>query len=494
MTKKIVRYRLERYRWEDEVKEAKKQRKKIWLIVGACILCLAAGFGIGKITNGKSSSANDKMLKIQETYSLLLDRFYFKDKVENFDQVLLDGALKGMVDATGDKHTNYFDAQEADEFITSMEGSIVGIGVSMYTLDDGFYMVSDVIKDSPAQKAGIQAGDQLTKVNGEDIGKYTLDEIVTKIKGEEGTKVKVTFLRGKQEMEYELVRKKVLSTVFSHIYQGVGVLQLNSFAQTSGEEVENHLKDMKAQGVQNLIIDLRDNGGGFLSAAQHIISCFVEDNDTVIFQSSQLNDDNMEYKRLAKVGYYPFDKIVLLVNENSASASEVMVSSLKGLYPEKCCVLGETTYGKGTVQITLPYKDGSMIKYTTAQWLSCDGKSFDEVGIKPDVEVKQPIAFSTGMPVLEEDEEYRYDTVSEVAKAVQIYLKYLGYPVTREDEYFAYESSEVLKQFQLDNGLISDGVIRKESTKALFSKCLYNYRTQPEVYDIQLIEAIKYLQ
>lgn len=495
MAKKVVRYRLERHRWSDEVEKAKKQRRIVCLVIGLCVLSLVVGFGVGKLTNKGLSSTNNKAFqKIEETYKLLEERFYFKDEVENFEQTLMDGALKGMLEATGDKHTDYFDEEEAQEFTSSMEGSIVGIGVSMYTLDDGLYMVNDVIKDSPAQAAGIQAGDQLFKVNGEDVTKYTLEEIVEKIKGEEGTKVKVTFLRNQQEMQYELVRKKVSSTVFSHIYNGIGVLQLNSFAQTSGSEVELHLNDFKKQGITKLIIDLRDNGGGYLSAAQHIISCFVKDKDTVLFQSSQLGDKNTAYKRLSDVGYYEFDRLVLLVNGDTASASEVMVSALKGLYPNQCSIIGETTYGKGTVQITLPYTDGSMLKYTTAEWLSLDGTSFNGKGIKPDIEAKQPIVFETGMPILEEDDEYQYDSVSEVAKAVQVYLNYLGYIVEREDGYFSYQSSEALKLFQAANGLKSDGVIRKETTKALFSQCLMNYRTHPELYDTQLIEAINYLQ
>ena len=210
VSKKIIRYRLERYRWADEVEQEKKQRRRTLVTIGFCILCLVIGFGIGKFTGKENTqTTNTAMLKLQETYNLLEKQFYFKDDVENFEQTLLDGALKGMVEATGDKHTNYFDQSEAELFTTSMEGSIVGIGVSMYTLDDGMYIVSDVIKDSPAQRGGIQAGDQLIKVNGEDISKYTLDEIVTKIKGEEGTSVKVTFLRNQQEIEFELKTNNV---------------------------------------------------------------------------------------------------------------------------------------------------------------------------------------------------------------------------------------------------------------------------------------------
>ena len=495
MAKKVVRYRLERYRWADEVEQDKKRTRNILLVIALCGFCLGVGIGIGRILfPSPSKEASGKMAKVEETYRLLEDRFYFKDDVEDFENTLIDGALKGMLEATGDKHTNYFNVEEAEAFTSSMEGSVVGIGVSMYTLDDGLYMVSDVVKDSPAMKAGIQAGDQLIRVNGEDITKYTLDEVVTKITGEEGTEVKVTFKRGSDEIDFAMKRKKVSATVFSHIYQGIGVLQLNSFAQTTGEEVEKHLSDLKAQGIQKIIIDLRDNSGGYLSAAQHIISCFVKDSNTVLFQSSQLNEKNMEYKRMKGVEYFDFDQIVLLVNGQSASASEVMVAALKELYPETCSVLGETTYGKGTVQITVPYVDGSMMKYTTAQWLSSNGTSFNGVGIQPDKKIEAPIVFSTGMPVLEEDEEYQYDSVSEVAKAVQVYLKYLGYPCDRDDEYFSQQSSEILKQFQLDNGLKSDGVIRKETTHALFAKCLYNYRTQPEIYDMQLIEALKYLK
>lgn len=494
MTKKVVRYRLERYQWEDEKAQAKQKRKTTIIIVGLCVLCSALGFGIGKFSNGIVLNSSGEMSKLEETYHLLLDRFYFKDDVENMEQALLDGALQGMVSATGDLHTNYLTVEQAQSYSTSMEGSIVGIGVSMFTLDEGVYMVSDVIKGSSAEAAGILPGDQIYRVNGEDVKNMTLDEVGNKVQGEEGTKVVVEFLRGQEVLSFEMKRKKVLTTVYSSIHQGVGVMKLTNFAQTSGEEVETHLKDLKAAGIQNLVVDLRDNTGGFLSSAVHIISCFVEDKDVVLFKSSELNDKTEEYTRLKEVGYYDFDKIVLLVNGNSASASEVMVSSLKALYPDKCTVVGENTYGKGTVQITLPYTDGSMLKYTMAQWLSKDGESFNEVGIKPDKEVIQPLAFFSGVPVLEEDEEYQPDSVSAIAAAVQSYLKFLGYPCDREDGYFSNASSEALKQFQLDNGLTADGIIRNENVKSLYSKCLYYYRTQPEAYDIQLIEGIKLLK
>ena len=236
-----------------------------------------------------------------------------------------------------------------------------------------------------------------------------------------------------------------------------------------------------------MIIDLRDNSGGYLKAALQIASYLMQD-DQVIFKEDDHDGNITEYKTLNGYEHYTFDKLLILVNGGTASASEALTAALKE--QAQAIVIGEKTYGKGTVQIPLPFKDGSMLKYTTGEWITPKGNKLNKVGITPDIKVAQEAAYVTGMPQLDK-EEFAFDTVNEAASPVQIYLKFLGYAVDRTDAYFSYTSAKALTQYQKDHELKADGKIREEVCRSLVSDCLRKWRNDPYKYDLQLKKAME---
>lgn len=485
--KKVVRYKLVRHKWPDEVEAEKKQRKKRIGIVALCVVFFFSGFGINRFLN-RSEVTNDKTFaKLSEVYSIMKNKFYFGKDKKDFNEQLINGAIQGMVDAGGDQHTMYLNNEQSESFTSSMEGSVVGIGVTMYALDESTYMISDIIKDSPAEKAGLHAGDQIYAVDGKVLKNTTSEEVVAKVKGESGTKVKIECIRDGKHFTKTITRKKVDGTVFSEIKKDTAKIQLTTFAETSGDEFGRHLKDIKKAGVKNLIIDLRDNSGGYLKAALQIASYLLKD-DQIIFKEDDHDGNITEYKTLSGYEHYHFDKLLILVNDGTASASEALTAALKE--QAGATVIGEKTYGKGTVQIPLPFKDGSMLKYTTGEWITPKGNKINKKGITPDIKVAQEKAYETGMPRLDK-EVYASDTVNEAAAPVQIYLQFLGYKVDRIDAYFSPVSSLALKQYQKDHGLKADGKIREEVCQSLVSECLRKWKGDPYTYDLQLKKAME---
>ena len=211
---------------------------------------------------------------------------------------------------------------------------------------------------------------------------------------------------------------------------------------------------------ENLILDLRNNTGGYLSAAREIASSFLPDN-TVIFKEQTKDGQVKELKTDDNYAQVDFDHIYILQNKNTASASEVLIGALKDNIPDKVTTIGTNSYGKGTEQVTVPFDDGTSLKYTVAEWLTPNGTSINKVGFQPDVEVTLDEVSTVTYTGTREGEELRIepDSVNPNAAAVQVYLRFLGYPAERSDEYFSAASSEALKQFQSDNGLEPTGIV-----------------------------------
>ena len=485
--KKVVRYKLVRHKWPDEIEAEKKQRKRRIGIIALCVIFFFSGYGLNRFLS-RSDVTNDKTFaKLSEVYTIMKNKFYFGKDKEDFNEQLINGAIKGMVDAGGDQHTMYLNNEQSESFTSSMEGSVVGIGVTMYALDDNTFIISDIIKDSPAEKAGLHAGDQIYAVDGKVLKNTSTEEVAKKVKGESGTKVKLEIIRSGKHIEKTITRKKVNGTVFSEIKGDTAKIELTTFAETSGDEFGRHLEDINKAKVKHLIIDLRDNSGGYLKAALQIASYLMQD-DQVIFKEDDHDGNITEYKTLNGYEHYTFDKLLILVNGGTASASEALTAALKE--QAQAIVIGEKTYGKGTVQIPLPFKDGSMLKYTTGEWITPKGNKLNKVGITPDIKVAQEAAYVTGMPQLDK-EEFAFDTVNEAASPVQIYLKFLGYAVDRTDAYFSYTSAKALTQYQKDHELKEDGKIREEVCRSLVSDCLRKWRSDPYKYDLQLKKAME---
>ena len=485
--KRVVRYKLERHKWPDEIEAEKKEKRRKIILVVVCIAFFVSGFATNSLLKGKSVSRVNSA-KLDAIYDVMKNDFYFAQSGKDYENALVDGAIAGMVNAGEDQHTMYMDQQMASDFTSSMQGSIVGIGVTMYELDNSTFIIADVLKDSPALKAGVQAGDRILEVDGEAVNMMNIDQVVEKVRGESGSSVELTLLRDDEKLKKKITREKVYGTVFSEILDDTAIIELTTFADTSGQEFGRHLEDIKKADVKKLIIDLRGNGGGYLQSALEIASYFIPKN-SVIFQEQHADGHVEQYYTIDSLPRYHFDNIAVLVDEGTASASEALSGALKDQVNVQ--IVGTKTYGKGTVQLPYTFKDGSMIKYTIAEWMTPKGQKINKVGIVPDVVVQQQKAFTTPMPKLEKGEEFEANTVNVAATSVQLYLKFLGYAADREDAYFSYASSQALRQYQYEHGLEADGVIRAEVCHSLVSQVIKLQKQEPLRYDLQLKKAME---
>ena len=485
--KKVVRYQLVKHKWPDEVEAERTQRQQRNRVILVCILCFVAGLGVQHMMTYKPVTKDETFDKFSEVYDVMSSDFYFGANQKDFNEKLIKGAIDGMVYAGNDRHTMYMDAQESEDFTTSMEGSVVGIGVVMYSFGRDGCVIQDVIKDSPAEKAGLLPGDVIYAVNDKDVTKESVELISALVRGEEGTEVKLEIVRDHTHMVKTMTRQRVEGSVFSHVENGVAHIELRTFAQTSGSEFGRHLEDLKADHVHKIILDLRGNGGGYLQSALEIASYFIAPGE-VVFKEDDGKGEQKEYKAMEGLPRYQFDTLVVLVDGNSASASETLTAALQE--QAGAIVVGTKTYGKGTIQTPMTFEDGSMLKYTVGEWVTPSGKKINKKGITPDVVVEQAAAYELQMPALK-DAVIKPDTVDYAAKAVQSYLSFLGYRVDREDEYFSFTSSAALAQYQKDQGLKPDGNIRAEVCSSLVRQVMRAMHEKPYTYDLQLKKAME---
>lgn len=484
--KELLKTRLEEYKNEDDRVKEKKSIKFRSLIIVA-VICFLMGYLVNGVLSKKNTQNNSQFEKLYSAYDMMMNDFYFGKDQENLSQKLIDGALSGMVAAGEDPHTQYMVPDVAFDFSSSMDGSVTGIGVSMIGIDRNAFIITNVAKNSPALEAGIKAGDMIVEVEGIAANTYTTDELIEKVKGAENTSVNITFQRGEKRFTKTITRKKVAATVFSEYKDDIAIMQITSFAQTTGKEVGLHLEDLQKAGCKKIIIDLRNNTGGYLSTACDIAAYFLGENK-VVLQEELRNGEMNKVNTTKGLPKYEFETICVLINENSASASEALCGALIDHLNAK--VVGQKSYGKGTVQYPVSFSDGSILKYTTAQWFTPSGNAINGVGIEPNYVVEQEYAYQIGMPMLKEDEVYEADSVNVAAKPVQVFLKYLDYDVQREDEYFAKESSVALKLFQKKYNLKADGKIRNEVCATLFSEVIRKFNSNQYENDLQLKKAL----
>lgn len=486
---------LERYQWDDEVKEKKKKRRSILLTVVLCILlitvfvisgigCYMLGVRSGTaVYAGNSNGAN----KLSTILNIMENDWYFASEIDDLENRLVDQALVGMTTNSEDIHTEYMDAKEIQEFFESIDSNFVGIGVKVRS-NDGYLLVETVYKNSPADESGMKKGDIIKSVDGMDIYGYDIDDVVSMIKGEANTKVNVGIIRGMEELSLDIIRQQVNTTVEGEMLDnGIAYIGLSSFGELTCDQLITYLDEFK--NAKKLLLDMRDNGGGHLNSVVDIGSLFIEKGETIV-QQQEANGNITNYvsdgKRL-----YTYDQIVILVNQNTASAAEVLTLALDEQL-DNVLIVGTNTYGKGTIQTTVYLADSSALKYTTGKWNSPYGNNINGVGIEPDVIVElDEIVTNPFMMIKEDDESYSYDCVSSYVSQMQKALDYLGYRVDRFDGYFDLDTKKSLEQFESDYGLNVDGILSKDDNRALFLAVSQQY-AKPES-DLQKIEAINIL-
>lgn len=300
---------------------------------------------------------------------------------------LIEGAKKGLTDAVGDIYTNYMTANVASDYMDSLNGNIgAGIGVEM-ALRDGYIRILRTLPDNPAEKAGIKAGDIIYKIDDQEVYAEDTDAIANKLRGEAGTEVKLTVVRDGKELSFTM-KRETINNVSAYVeYSGkTAIITVTRFDSNTGSLVRDIVaKDFSEKGINKVILDLRNNGGGYVSAAKELLSLWI-DGEPILIQKSKNHADETTYanRGQAKLADIP---TVVLVNGATASASEIVAGALKDY--EKATIIGETTFGKGVVQTLLNLSGGAILKVTTARWYTPNGNSINGDGIKPDIEVER---------------------------------------------------------------------------------------------------------
>lgn len=484
--KKVVRVKLVKHEWPDE----KRARRKKYVKVTAGVLLSVALFISGIVVGAavfQEDSGNSKGIsnKLNAVYRVMNEMWYFGKDVEDLSSDLIDDAITGMTSQEADIHTQYLDSDYAKEFLSSMEGQFVGIGVQYSTATQD-YIVLRVFKDSPAEKAGIKAGDIIRKVDGANI--EDIEDISSVVKGEEGTHVVMSVQRGGELLDLDCIRGGVNSSANGYIQGDVGVLEILSVAENTADVVGSILADFDAQGIKKILIDLRDNGGGYLTSVVDIASYFLPQGSVVLKEENK-KKEIIEDKTNSRIQPYQYDKIAVLINQDTASAAEVLAIALKETL--NATLIGDVSYGKGTIQTTLPFSDGSMLKYTKAIWLSPNGNSINKIGITPDILVETEPALLTSAP--KDFDPVGVDSVSGVCKSMQIYLAYLGYSIDREDGYFSEATLNALLQFEKDYGLDAQQTLDDHLLAVILSKVIYTGRVD-ESRDDQKLRALEELR
>lgn len=328
----------------------------------------------------RASNKTIDLSSVQETYQQLAANY--DGKLDT--QKLLYGASRGLVAAVGDKHTSYMDPKESEEFKKSLSGNIGGgIGAEI-GLRNNKPTIIKPLNDSPAQKAGIKAGEVIMKVNGEEAADWGVDKVVDKIRGEIGTSVKLTLQNGQQVHEVSVVRQNITApAVESRINGKIGILTVSRFNDDTVSAARKAAREFIDRGVTKVIVDLRNNPGGTVDSAQGLLGLWL--NDQVVLTERRGSET---VKTLNSTGSPILENMqtVVLINENSASASEITAGALRDYGKAK--LVGKKSYGKGSVQVVIDLSSGSQLKVTEARWYTPKGKNIDKEGIKPDVEVE----------------------------------------------------------------------------------------------------------
>jgi len=457
------------------------QTKIILILIGALLIGVLGGYGGVKlaqnsegnapleITNSENETDNDEeesaaelpadLDKISQTFDLIKSN-YIEDVDDN---ELVEGAIEGMLSTLEDPHTSYLDSEMMEQFNEQIESSFEGIGAEVSEID-GYITIMSPMKESPAEKAGLRPNDQVLSVDGESLEGLNVNEAVAKIRGEKGTDVVLEIQRSGTSDSFEVTIQRdtiPVETVYSEVEsedgKDTGVIQITNFSEHTGEEFEEQLADLEEQGIDGLVIDVRGNPGGLLDVAEEILQQFVP-SDMPYLQIEDADGNAEEYvSNLDEEKDYP---ISVLIDEGSASASEIVAVAMKELDYD---VVGETSFGKGTVQQAIPLGDDSSIKMTTLKWLSPGGEWIDGKGVEPTIEQRQDDYYYSTPIQVTDDEPLTFDHTSEAVANMQVMLSGLGYDTGRTDGYFSEETEQAVEEFQEDNDLEATGEVDEET-------------------------------
>jgi len=346
---------------------------------------------ISQLAGKNSYKITDFDLEVlDEVYDLIEEDYVDENSLKEPDVAY--GLAKGLLSSLDDPYSLFMTPKENKDFQDSLGGKLEGIGAEL-TLKDELLTVVSPLKNSPASKVGLMPEDIIIKINGETTEGFSLEEAVAKIRGEKGTEVNLTIFRKKSddssELEFKIVRDAItIESVTWEIKENqIAYISLNQFGENTTKEFNNAVNEILLQEVKGVVLDLRFNGGGFLEGAVDIVSAFIQDGNVVtVKKRDSLGNETLEVSGDVKLENMP---LVVLINKGSASASEIVAGAIQD--HKRGLILGEQSFGKGTVQEVMPLQDGSSVRLTIAKWFTPNGINISETGIMPDQEVEMLI-------------------------------------------------------------------------------------------------------
>lgn len=395
-----------------EEKKSYKIYKIIMLMVlVSFITFLLTTIGMQQYFKGDTKNTQDTITSELKNFRRIIDKYYLG---EVDDEKLKEGAIIGYIEGLNDPYTEYISKEDMKDYLEDTMGNFVGIGIYMVkdTKTDKI-MVLSPIKNSPAEKAGVQPGDYIIKVNDITYTAEQMTEASNKIKGEEGSTVKLELLRGNETITYEIKRENIkVNPVESKVLQNnIGYIKFSSFDEDTAEDFKKKYEELNKQGIKSLIIDLRNNGGGIVTEALEIADYFTPKDSILLYEVDKNNKEEIEKSKNDAIINMP---VIILTNENTASSSEILAGALKDLGKAK--IVGTKTYGKGVIQEVLSLPDGSGIKITSEEYLTPNKTKINKVGIQPDVEIKLPETVKNILDVEEKDD-------TQLQKAIEMLKK-----------------------------------------------------------------------
>lgn len=366
-----------------------KKSLLLGMIIGASITVIVGAIGISFFANNENTGTqlSDAIEEKLDTIDGLIDRFYlYEDELD--DEKLADGIYNGYMSALEDPYTVYYNEEETKQLNEYMSGTYYGIGaVLSQNMQTGVVTVSECLENSGAEESGLKPYDVIVEVDGTDISGMLLENIVTLIKGDDGTIVKLTVYREGEEdyLYFDIERREIESPTVDYevLDNNIGYIDIAEFEEMTLKKFEEAYADLMSQNVKGLIIDLRDNPGGLLSVVCDMCEHFVPKDGLIVYTEDKYGNKEELFADTHDFCTVP---LVVLVNENSASASEIFSGAVKSYGSGK--IVGTTTYGKGVVQKVVSLSDGTSIKLTISKYYTPNGEDIHGVGITPDIEVE----------------------------------------------------------------------------------------------------------
>lgn len=485
----------------NEEKKDEKSVSLIALVITALLVALISIAGTYTLldrqyanettTTAESESTNEAESnnQVPNVFTTAFDLLKTGSIYDTEDNALIEGAINGMADAFDDPYTDYLDKTEVNALNDQIEGSFEGIGAEVTKYGEYVKIIS-AIPGSPAEKAGLMANDLISMVDDESVADLSINEAVNLIRGEEGTDVTLTITRGDVEMEVTITRGTIpVETVYAEVDETdatIGHITISNFAAETSVDLIDAIEDLSSKGVEKYIFDLRGNPGGLLTSGLETANIFVPKGENIM-SVEDANGEVETYKAGDQFGLYKFDenaKAVVLVNNGSASAAEILASSLKAT---GIPLIGETTFGKGTVQSVVPMDTGGELKYTSAKWLTGAGDWINEAGIAPNKEVSLPDY--ANLFYINPEESYEEGQNSDAIANINSILIALGYDAP-DSPTFDEKTTAAVQAFQREQGIEVDGIVSDKTSAALIQalqRLIANNDTQYEA-------AIDYLQ